>query len=180
LPAGSRAANCGSGRARSTPDCPTSDSGTTITSVKHCSTSCGAGRIERFADTAGWAAWADARETFHSAARAAFDEVWQGGGRLITTSYILAELTALFTRLRLPKPRQIQFVSDIRSDPSIEIVQVDAALEIAAWTLWAARPDKNWTIVDCVSFVVMGQRGLTEAITSDRHFEQAGFVRLLK
>ncbi len=43
-----------------------------------------------------------------------------------------------------------------------------------------ARADKEWSLVDCASFVVMQQRGLTEALTTDRHFEQAGFVRLLK
>ena len=45
---------------------------------------------------------------------------------------------------------------------------------------WESRPDKEWSLVDCASFVVMQQRGLTEVLTTDHHFEQAGFVRLLK
>ncbi len=44
----------------------------------------------------------------------------------------------------------------------------------------AERPDKEWSLVDCASFVLMRQREINEALTSDHHFEQAGFSRLLK
>lgn len=135
---------------------------------------------DRFVDTSGWAAWADDQESFHPQAVVAFDEVWNSGGQLITTSYILAELTALFNRLRIAKDRQIQFFDDLTADPFVDVVLIDLALDASAWGLWRARPDKDWTLVDCASFVVMQRRQLTEAITSDRHFEQAGFVRLLK
>jgi predicted nucleic acid-binding protein len=82
--------------------------------------------------------------------------------------------------VRIPKPQQVQLVEDLRNDPTIEIVPVDQALEIAAWQLWKTRLDKDWSLVDCASFVIMQQRGLTEAITTNHHFEQAGFIRLLK
>lgn len=62
----------------------------------------------------------------------------------------------------------------------IEIVRIDEALEREAWQLWESRPDKTWSFVDCSSFIVMQREGLTEAVTADHHFEQAGFVRLLK
>jgi predicted nucleic acid-binding protein len=136
--------------------------------------------LERFADTSGWVAWADAKEVFHARALVLFTEVWDQGGRLVTTSPVLAELTALFNRLRMPKLRQIQFIDQLQADPSVEIVSADAALESAAWQLWRSRPDKDWTFVDCFSFVVMQRRHLGEALTSDHHFEQAGFIRLLK
>ena len=48
------------------------------------------------------------------------------------------------------------------------------------WQLLKNRQDKEWSLVDCVSFVLMQQRGMTETLTTDRHFDQAGFVRLLK
>jgi uncharacterized protein len=137
--------------------------------------------LERFVDTSGWAAWADSNEQFHSLAVVAFDEVWHQGGRLVSTNFVLAELTALLTRpLRVPKPQQIQLLDDIRSDPGVAIVSIDAVREAAAWHLWQARPDKEWNLVDCASFVVMQQGGLNEALTADHHFEQAGFVRLLR
>jgi predicted nucleic acid-binding protein len=137
--------------------------------------------LDRFIDTSGWAAWADRREQFHSAAVTVINEVWQQRGRLVTTNFVLAELTALLTRpLRVAKPQQIQLLDDIRSDPGVVLVPVDPVLEATAWQLWRSRSDKEWTLVDCASFVVIQQRGLTEALTTDHHFEQAGFVRLLQ
>jgi predicted nucleic acid-binding protein len=50
----------------------------------------------------------------------------------------------------------------------------------AARTFFSVRPDKEWSLTDCISFVVMNERGITDALTSDHHFEQAGFQILLK
>jgi predicted nucleic acid-binding protein len=137
--------------------------------------------IERFVDTSGWAELVDRTLLFHSLAVVAFDEVWNQGGHLITTNLVLIELTALLTSpLRMPKAQQIQLIGDLQSDPSVEIVFIDRLLEAAVWNLWRARADKEWTMVDCASFIIMQQRQLTEEITTDHHFEQAGFVRLLK
>jgi predicted nucleic acid-binding protein len=80
----------------------------------------------------------------------------------------------------MSKPAQIQLLSAIRGDSSVEVVAVDPTLETESWQLWESRPDKEWTLVDCTSFVVMQRRKLTDALTTDHHFEQAGFVRLLK
>jgi predicted nucleic acid-binding protein len=60
------------------------------------------------------------------------------------------------------------------------VVHVGAALEQQAWEYFKQHQDKEWSLVDCVSFVLMRQRGITEALTTDHHFEQAGFVCLLK
>lgn len=133
-----------------------------------------------FVDTSGWGHFIDPTQSFHPQA-VAFAHQAMSAGRLITTNAVLAELTALLSRpIRLPKATQIQMLRDLRSDPAIEVVHIDPALDTAAWQLWESRPDKDWSLVDCTSFVVMDDRGLTEALTSDHHFEQAGFVRLLK
>ena len=136
--------------------------------------------IERFVDTSGWAELVDRTLLFHGLAVAAFDEVWNQGGHLITTNLVLIELTALLTSpLRMPKSQQIQLVGDLQADPSVEVI-----LSIPRWKprpgIFGELPDKEWSLVDCASFVVMQQRQLTEALTTDHHFEQAGFVRLLK
>lgn len=81
--------------------------------------------------------------------------------------------------MRIAKRRQIELLGDLRAEPAVEVVTIEADLDLAAWRLWSDRPDKAWSLVDCASFVVMQRLGLTEAITSDHHFEQAGFVRLL-
>jgi uncharacterized protein len=101
------------------------------------------------------------------------------GRRAITTNYILAELVALLTTpLRVPRPAIIEFVDGLTASSFVEIVHIDPTLDEQAWRLLKSRPDKEWSLVDCASFVVMQQRGLTEALTTDHHFEQAGFVRL--
>jgi predicted nucleic acid-binding protein len=82
--------------------------------------------------------------------------------------------------MRFDKGRQVQFFRDLHADPSVTVMFVDESRDAAAWQLWSSRRDKAWTLVDCASFAVMWEQGLTEAITSDHHFEQAGFVRLLK
>jgi predicted nucleic acid-binding protein len=53
-------------------------------------------------------------------------------------------------------------------------------LDAAAWQLLARRPDKAWSLVDCASFIIMQERAITDALTTDHHFEQAGFTQLLK
>jgi predicted nucleic acid-binding protein len=134
-----------------------------------------------FADSSGWATWADTSQRFHSLAVLAIDDVLASNGQVVTTNLVLTELVALLTRpLRMPRVMQISFLKDLRTASWVEVVHIDPALEAAAWQLWEARPDKEWSLVDCASFVLMQQRGLTEALTTDHHFEQAGLVRLLK
>ncbi len=54
------------------------------------------------------------------------------------------------------------------------------SIDEQGWALLKSRPDKEWSLVDAASFVVMRERGIHEALTTDHHFEQAGFARLLK
>lgn len=134
-----------------------------------------------FVDTSGWASAADRRQRYHAVAGTKLRRARVTGLRVVTTSYVLAELTALMNSpMRLPRSQQIKFLADLRASPWVDIVFIDPALDAVAWRLWEARPDKEWSLVDCASFVVMQRRGLTDALTSDHHFEPAGFVRLLK
>ena len=134
-----------------------------------------------FADTSGWASLVDRRQSFHVLAAACVQQAHADGKFIVTTNYVLAELTALLTSpLRMPRYQQIQLLADLRGASWVEIVHIDAMLDQAAWQLWESRLDKDWSLVDCASFLVMQQRSLTEALTTDHHFEQAGLVRLLK
>ncbi|MEI2421297.1 VapC toxin family PIN domain ribonuclease, partial [Arthrospira platensis SPKY2] len=81
--------------------------------------------------------------------------------------------------LRIPRHKTIQFVESLHNSPYVEIVHVNTALDAEAWNLLAARPDKNWSLADCASFVVMRHMSIQKALTSDHHFTQAGFVPLL-
>ena len=91
-----------------------------------------------------------------------------------------SELIALLTRFRVRRSTVLNYIETIRSASWIEIVHIDEALDAEAWRLLAERLDKEWSLVDCASFIVMEKHGLTEALTADRHFEQAGFVQLLQ
>jgi predicted nucleic acid-binding protein len=97
----------------------------------------------------------------------------------VTHSYVLAEFVALAHARRLPRMAALTFVSDLGENPDIATVWVDEALHRAAMALLMARPDKTYSLCDAVSFVLMRQRHVTEALTTDRHFEQEGFQRLL-
>ena len=135
----------------------------------------------RFVDTAGWAAFLVRSEAFHDQAVFLLDHVRENGQPVLTTSYVMAELVALLTSpMRVPRREQIRIVGTLRSAAWIRIVHVDAFHDEAAWQLLARHEDKTWSLVDCASFVVMREHSITAALTSDRHFEQAGFTRLLR
>jgi predicted nucleic acid-binding protein len=136
---------------------------------------------EVFADTSGWASFFVRTDDYHAAAVTLVHRLQAEGTRLVTTNYVLAELVALYaSRVRTPRSQWIKTIESIKSASWVEIVHVDRELDEAAWALLKSRLDKDWSLVDCVSFVVMQRRGLTEALTTDHHFEQAGFLRLLK
>ena len=133
-----------------------------------------------FADTAGWGHLVDPSQPYHTLAATIYRAARQGGQKLVTTNYILAELIALLTSpLRIPRARQIEFITGIKTSPHVQVIHVDATLDAQAWHLLTQRPDKVWSLVDCASFMIMQREGLTEALTTDRHFAQAGFVALL-
>lgn len=134
-----------------------------------------------FADTSGWAHLFDPKEPHHSSATTIYHRTQQRGYKLIATNYVVAELASLLiSPLRIPRPRIITYIEGLRASPYVEIIHIDPTLDQQAWRLFSARQDKNWSLVDCVSFIVMQQRSITDALTTDHHFEQAGFIRLLK
>jgi hypothetical protein len=67
----------------------------------------------------------------------------------------------------------------IRHDPRIEVVTHSGELAAGAIRLFTARSDKDWSLTDCLSFIVMERRNIRQALTADNHFEQAGFQAVL-
>jgi hypothetical protein len=133
------------------------------------------------ADTSGWAHLIDASETYHEQAAQITNDLRRQGHRLITTNYVVTELVAvLHSPLRVPRQTAIEFVEAVKTSPGVQVIHVDEGLDSEAWELLKARPDKTWSLVDCTSFVLMRRMGILEALTADHHFEQAGFIRLLK
>jgi predicted nucleic acid-binding protein len=97
----------------------------------------------------------------------------------LTHNYVLAEFVALALVRRFPRQSTLAFISDLINNPDIEVVWVDESLHREAVELLMKRSDKTYSLCDAVSFVLMQQRGMSEALTTDRHFGQEGFRRLL-
>lgn len=74
----------------------------------------------------------------------------------------------------------IQLLESLEADPSIEVVLLTDSLYRLAFNLFKHREDKEWGLVDCISFIVMQDREITDALTADTHFQQVGFMALLK
>jgi len=136
---------------------------------------------EIFADTSGWANYFVRTEPFHQEAKQLMQKWYKDRTRVITTNYVLSELVALFiSPLRITRQQQIQAIETIKAVEWIEIIHINQTLDDQAWQFLMRRNDKMWSLSDCSSFVVMKQRKISQGFTTDHHFEQAGFVTLLK
>jgi uncharacterized protein len=99
--------------------------------------------------------------------------------RLLFTEYVLIEVANHFHGPQSrDKARAIR--EWILSDPMCQFVPANSAVSDAGWNLFVSRPDKYWSLTDCISFAVMSERGVTDALAYDIHFEQAGFKALLR
>ena len=127
-------------------------------------------------DTSGWLCILDERDERH---RTAVD-LFNSSRTLITHSYIIAELVPLCQSRRFSRIRTLNFLDELVSDPTIEILWLDVTLTRQGINLLASREDKRWSLCDAVSFIIMNRYGISDALTTDHHFEQAGFVRLLE
>jgi len=67
----------------------------------------------------------------------------------------------------------------LRSLPNLQIIEADTSLLAEGWDIYYSRLDKEWSLTDCVSIAVMQKEEIEQAFTSDHHFEQAGFIKLL-
>ena|SRR6266404_2203645 len=127
-----------------------------------------------FADTFFFFAFLNASDSAHEQAEAYFEDFDGQLHRVV--------LTELADGMAAPGDRMafVESHKALRSDPAVTIVASDPGLFAAGLELYSARHDKDWTLTDCISFVVMKRESLNEALTGDRHFEQAGFITLLK
>jgi len=128
-----------------------------------------------FADAVYLIALVNPKDQYHDRA-AAFD---LAGRRLVTSGFVLLEVADGFSK---PGDRQraLDLIDALESDSNSEIVPLSDDLYRAGLERYRNRPDQSWSLTDCTSFVAMERHGLTDAVTADRHFEQAGFVCLLK
>ena len=98
---------------------------------------------------------------------------------LVTTAWVVTELADGLCKSGT-RPIFFRLLALLQADPQVTIVPADQSLLDRGLALYLFRPDKDWSLTDCISFVVMQDRGIREALTADHHFEQAGFVALFK
>lgn len=96
---------------------------------------------------------------------------------ILTTDAILLEIGNSLARSF--KAQSITLIEKLLDTEETEIIRLDETLSQKAFKLYKSHTDKTWGLVDCVSFVAMRERGVTDALTSDRHFVQAGFRALM-
>ncbi len=129
-----------------------------------------------FADTLYWVGLVSKRDQHHARARK-----WSlvVRGLIVTTEDVLIETANSLTQ---PPHRGtwLALLGSIRTRPTYRVVPRSDRLLDRGWLLYAERMDKEWSLTDCISFLVMGDQRLTDALTADHHFRQAGFVPLLQ
>ena len=131
-----------------------------------------------FLDTAYVYALVNTRDQWHQQAVHWQQKFFNERRLIITTQLILVEIADGLAAVRF-RAQAIQVLSALQSSPFVEVIPFTSKLFSEAFELYRQRHDKDWGLTDCVSFVVMRERGLTEALTVDEHFHQAGFRALL-
>ena len=132
-----------------------------------------------FLDTAFAIAASVPTDAFHEKAVQLAAKIKSDRLRLITTRGVLLEIGNALSkpRHRMDAAALLQALED---DKDVEIVPFTEELYARAFYLYRTRPDTEWGLVDCLSFVVMQERGITDALTTDEHFKQAGFRVLMR
>lgn len=129
-----------------------------------------------FTDSFFYFALLNRRDRDHSSA---VEFVKRYSGRYVSTPWVLTEVADGLSAPRL-RSSFASLVEELFRDPNVTIVPCTDATFHAGLDHYRRRPDKSWSLTDCISFVVMAEYGITEALTGDHHFEQAGFACLLK
>jgi predicted nucleic acid-binding protein len=128
-----------------------------------------------FADTFYYLAFLDPNDSYHDKALSLTLELEV---TVVTTAWVLSELGSALSA-PAHRPTFGRLVDELRDDADVILYEADRTLFDEGLRLYREREDKGWSLTDCISFVVMEREGITEALTGDRHFAQAGFKTLL-
>ena len=131
-----------------------------------------------FVDTGAWISLLWKQDTLYQHTRDHLQKLRKENRSLVTTSAVLLEVLDGLASHKLRYLSPI-FRHQLMAFP-LSIVYVNEELFQRGWDFYEARSDKDWSLTDCLSFVVMQERGITEALAHDHHFEQAGFRALLR
>lgn len=130
-----------------------------------------------FIDTSYIYAIVNANDQWHSKAVESQNSIGRET-RLVTTELVLVEIADGLSAIKFRR-EAVRVVEMIEPNEYVEVARLEAELYRRGFELYRSRPDKNWGLTDCVSFVAMRDRGIHNALTADEHFKQAGFRALL-
>lgn len=134
---------------------------------------------EIFLDTSFTVAVVSSRDQLYKKANIWLNEIESSKIPLVTTQAVLLEIGNALSKSAF-RQVGIGILNHYKNDPDTTIISLTDDLYNEAFELFSSRIDKEWGLVDCISFVVMSERNITEALTADEHFEQAGFHALLR
>ncbi len=134
---------------------------------------------EVFLDAAYAIALASSRDEFHEKAVQLAGVIRSEGTKLVTTRAVILEIGNALSKQRYRTPA-VKLLEALETDANVGIVALTETLYEQAFRLFRERMDKEWGIIDCISFVVMRERKILSALTTDEHFQQAGFRALLR
>jgi predicted nucleic acid-binding protein len=134
---------------------------------------------EVFLDTSYAIALSSEKDRFHNKALELADQLEADRSVLITTRPVLLEIGNALSGLRFRKSA-VLLLDSLENDPNVGIVSLTDALYQQGVRFFRKRMDKAWGLVDCISFVVMSERKIQNALTADDHFRQAGFRAMLQ
>ena len=131
-----------------------------------------------FADTVYWVALVNPRDQWRAPALEVSELL--SGARIVTTQEVLVEfLNSLGASGEHIRMRAAGYVLHLEADPAVEVVSQSRDTFAAGLILYRSRPDKEYSLTDCISMCLMRERGITEVLTHDHHFAQEGFTILL-
>ncbi len=118
------------------------------------------------------------RDQYHKNALILANQIRQNKVKIITSDAVLLEIGAALAKSAY-RSAAVKFIDSLRADSNVEIVSLDRQLFNSAYQLFRERTDKEWSLADCASFIIMKERCIVQALAADDHFAQSGFVPLL-
>jgi predicted nucleic acid-binding protein len=131
-----------------------------------------------FLDTSYAVALSATTDENHQRALEIAEELEMSGATFITTRAILLEIGNALAKVRY-RDAAVRLLNALENDPNVEIIPASDELYRRAFSIFQERLDKEWGLIDCMSFVVMNDHKLMDVLTADHHFQQAGFHVLL-
>lgn len=134
---------------------------------------------EVFADSGYWIARTCPNDALHQKANLVAGQL--GSRRIVTSEMVLVEFLNYMSKLGSQNRRlAVETVQDLYDNPRVEIVPVNSQQLWAAVDLYAGRPNLRWSLVDCISFMIMQEKRIRDALAYDHDFRQAGYRALLR